>query len=424
MSVTTYETRLTRVEGEGLVKLIFGERNIERVEVHIVEAPRFVEYIMRGRKPAEIPEIASRICGICSVSYQVAAATAFERGMNIEVPYEEESLRNAIFISEHIKSNILHVLYLQLPDILGVSSSLEVFKKNPDLHKMAMDFFMWSRKAMKILGGRYHNIVNIRIGGVYKMPERSDVMSLSVEAEKAITNARKLAEFVFENVEKLPKYKQDMKMMALCDSINYPIVSKEICFDGRKFDVSGFEEEIKEEQVPYSNSLRYKTKLGEIYVVGPISRFSTSFFNLSEEVRRALRSFGYAPPLRNIHCSVVARAAELYEFSLRLADFIDSYRPVQVEAKEVQIAPGIYWGAVEAPRGILYHRYKVNEKGVVEEANIIPPTSQNLIAMEDFSMQHLSNLGLLGGENMKDEIAREVEKVIRQFDPCISCSVH
>jgi coenzyme F420-reducing hydrogenase alpha subunit len=109
---------------------------------------------------------------------------------------------------------------------------------------------------------------------------------------------------------------------------------------------------------------------------------------------------------------------------LRLADFIDSYRPEQVEVKEIAIAPGMYWGAVEAPRGILYHRYRVNERGTVEEANIVPPTSQNLLAMEEFSMEHLRKIGLVGGEELRGEKVKEVGKVIRQFDPCISCSVH
>ncbi|HEU97389.1 MAG TPA: hypothetical protein ENO36_00835 [Fervidicoccus fontis] len=188
--------------------------------------------------------------------------------------------------------------------------------------------------------------------------------------------------------------------------------------------MSEFEDEVLPEQVSYSNSLRYRTKAGEIYVVGPISRFSTSFYSMREEVRRMLKSFGFSPPLRNIHCSVVARAAELYEFILRLADFIDSYRPEQVEVKEIAIAPGVYWGAVEAPRGILYHRYRVNERGTVEEANIVPPTSQNLLAMEEFSMEHLRKIGLVGGEELRGEMVKEVGKVIRQFDPCISCSVH
>lgn len=424
MSVSSQEALLTRVEGEGKVKLVFGDRGLERVEVHIIEAPRFIEHVMRGRKPAEVPEIASRICGICSVSYLMASATAFERGMGIEVPYEQERMREAIFAAEHVKSNILHILYLQLPDLLGASSSLEVFKKDPSLHKMAIDLFMWSRKVMKVLGGRYHNVVNIRIGGVYDMPESSEVRALSVDAEKAITNARKLSEFVLENVDKLPKYEQKIRKMALCSYIEYPLVSREICYEGRRFDVSKFEDEVIPEQVPYSNSLRYRTKAGEIYVVGPISRLSTSFYSLGEEVRRMLKSFGFSPPFRNMHCSVVARAAELYEFVLRLADFIDSYKPEQIDVREINVAPGVYWGAVEAPRGILYHRYKVGENGRVEEANIVPPTSQNLLAMEQFSMEHLANIGLDGGREMREKMIAEVGKVIRQFDPCISCSVH
>jgi len=424
VSQASHEELLTRVEGEGKVRLVYGDEGIERVEVHIVEAPRFIEYVMRGRRPHEAPEIASRICGICSVSYQMAAAKAFEAGMGIDVPHEQERLREAIFTAEHIKSNVLHILYLQLPDLLGARSSLEVFKRDPHLHKMAVDLFMWSRKAMKVLGGRYHNVVNVRIGGVYSMPEQSEVRALSLEAEKAITNARALSEFVLESVERLPKYQQEMRKMALCSSVDYVLVSREICYEGRRFDVSRFEEEVAAEQVPYSNSLRYRTREGEVYVVGPISRLSTSFYSLRGEVRRMLKTYGFAPPFRNMHCSVVARAAELYEFIMRLAEFIDSYRPEQVEAREENIAPGIYWGAVEAPRGILYHRYRVGERGTIEEANIIPPTSQNLLAMEKFSLEHLRRIGMAGVNASREEAAKEVEKVIRQFDPCISCSVH
>ncbi|MEM0021631.1 MAG: nickel-dependent hydrogenase large subunit [Fervidicoccaceae archaeon] len=418
------EALLTRVEGEGKARLVFVNGRVEKVEIHIFEAPRFIEYIMRGRRPAEVPEIASRICGICSVSYQMAAATAFERGMGIEVPAEQDRLREAIFYAEHVKSNVLHILYLQLPDLLGAPSSLEVFKKDPSLHKMAVDLFMWSRKVMKVLGGRYHNVVNIRIGGVYRMPEIGEVASLSIDAERAITNARKLSEFVLESVERLPNYQQQIRMMSLCSSIDYPVISREICFEERRFDVSKFEDFVRPEQVPYSNSLRYRTREGVVYVVGPISRFNNSFYSLRSEVRRMLKSFGFAPPLRNIHHSIIARAAELYEFILRLAEFIDSYRPEQIELREPRIDPGTYWGAVEAPRGILYHRYRVGSRGVVEEANIIPPTSQNLLAMENFSMEHLYRMELVEKRESREKLIQEVQKVIRQFDPCISCSVH
>jgi coenzyme F420-reducing hydrogenase alpha subunit len=415
---------LTRVEGEGRANIVVGDGKIKRIEVHIFEAPRFIEFGLKGRKPIEAPEITSRICGICSVSYQMASAKAFEYGMGIEVPYEEEEMRKAIFINEHIKSNVLHVLYLQLPDLLNASSSLEVFNKNPEIYKMATDLFMWSRKFMKVLGGRFHNIVNIRVGGVYSMPEKKEVEALSSQSERAITYARKLSEFVLDNQDKFPSYEQKIKPLVLCDAIEYPFISRNICSDEMRFEISKFEEEVIPEQVPYSNSLRYRLRSGENYVVGPISRFNTSFYNLRGEVRRMLKSYGYMPPLKNMSYSIVARIAELYEFILRITDFIDNYRYVQVNEKSFEIKEGTYYGAVEAPRGILYHRYTVNKRGLIEDANIIPPTSQNLISMEAFSMYHLEKIGLINKAEQLEKAHQEVQKIIRLFDPCISCSVH
>ncbi|MGB9830916.1 MAG: nickel-dependent hydrogenase large subunit, partial [Fervidicoccus fontis] len=102
----------------------------------------------------------------------------------------------------------------------------------------------------------------------------------------------------------------------------------------------------------------------------------------------------------------------------------DNYRYVQVNEKSFEIKEGTYYGAVEAPRGILYHRYTVNKRGLIEDANIIPPTSQNLISMEAFSMYHLEKIGLINKAEQLEKAHQEVQKIIRLFDPCISCSVH
>lgn len=415
---------LTRVEGEGEVQLITKEGSLIGVEVKITEPPRFFEYLVKGRRAVDVPDVVSRICGICGVSYILTAVRAFEKSLGIEPSEEVEKLRLAILGAERVKSHILHAYYLHLPDFFNASSLPELVDRNPLLFNSASRVLLWSRKAMEVLGGRFHNVVNIRVGGVYGFPKIGKVAELLKEMPSVLSSFKYIADVVL-SLEKIPMDEHGLKLMAVYNGSTYPCIADSIYISygsgERIVPVSDFEKIVGCEQASYSNALRYKLIEGLEYVVGPLARFNIGYRHLSGESKDMLNSYGWRPPLKNVFQSIIARVAETYDTLIYLRDFLENYREPSSTPKfeKLEPGPGTYIAATEAPRGLLYHRYEVDDRGRIKYSNIVTPTAQNQASMEAVIMSVLKS-GALSGEKAV-EIA---QRVIRAFDPCISCSVH
>jgi len=417
---------LTRVEGEGEIHVYIKEGKLQDVEVRITEAPRFFEHIVIGRRAKDVPDMVSRICGICGSSYVLTAVRAFERGLGVKVPEYVELYRKAIHGAERIKSHILHAYFLHLPDIAGAGDFKELYRRNPAMFEDVVAVFEWSRKAMHTLGGRFHNVVNMRIGGVYGFPDKEDVLKVFRNVNEVEKRLLRFMDFVLSL--EIPSYEyklKGLKLLALYDGASYPEVADKVAVydfaNVELHDLKDFERITKVEQKSYSNALRYKLMDGTPYIVGPIARFNIGYGHLRGEVKELLKERGWQPPLTNMHQSIIARLAETYDTLLFLKEFAENYRRPDTSYVEVgEIKPGEYLAAVEAPRGILYHRYIVDYNGRISYANIITPTAQNQASMEKLVYDVALALDLTA----EDAILRTGAEVIRSFDPCISCSVH
>lgn len=410
---------LTRVEGEGQVVLRSSEGRVVSVEVKILEAPRFFEYLVRGRRYSEVPDLVSRICGLCGVSYMLVAAKAFERCLSIEVPEDEEKLRMAILGAERVKSHGIHIVYLHLPDFLGLGSLRELAESYSHIYTKGTKVVLWARRAMELLGGRFHNVVNIRVGGVYSFPAEEKVRQLGREVSEVLRSFLDVARFVM-SLGSIPSEAHRVKYMAVRGDGGYPWVGNRVATDdGAIVDVDGFENFVLTEQVGYSNALRYRLPTGEPYLVGPLARYNLYSDLLRREVREFLREYSYGSTLGNVYQSVIARIAETYQTLLELKEFFEEYKersPTRVEPKGIARTACV--AATEAPRGILYHRYNLTEDLRVRSCNIITPTAQNLASMENLIATKLLGVGA-------DSRALEIAKgIVRSYDPCISCSVH
>lgn len=415
---------LTRVEGEGEVQLIVKDGSLIGVNVKITEPPRFFEYLVKGRRAIDVPDIVSRICGICGVSYILTAVRAFEKGLGITPSEEVEKLRLAILGAERVKSHILHAYYLHLPDFFNASSLPELADRNPLLFNSASRTLLWSRKAMEVLGGRFHNVVNIRVGGVYGFPKLDKAVKLLKEMPEVLKSFKYMADVVL-SLENIPMDEQDLKLMAVYDGSTYPCIADNIYVshssEGKLVPLGDFEKIVRCEQADYSNALRYKLIDGLEYVVGPLARFNVGYRHLSSESKELLNSYGWRPPLKNIFQSIIARVVETYDTLIYLRGFLENYREPSTSptCERIEPTPGTYIAATEAPRGILYHRYEVDDLGRIKYSNIVTPTAQNQASMEAIIMRMLKDAAL----NMERAV-ETAKRVIRAFDPCISCSVH
>lgn len=410
---------LTRVEGEGEVVLRTENGKITGVEVRITEAPRFFEYIVRGRRYWDVPDLVSRICGLCGVSHIVTACRAFESCLGVEVPEHEEELRMAILGAERVKSHVIHIAYLNLPDLIGLGSIGELFESYAHIFQSASKIVLWARKAMETLGGRFHNVVNIRIGGIYSFPSLEKIRALSRDLDGILKEFIGLARFIL-GLRSISEEVHKLRYMTVACSENYCWASNEIVLDdGTRVDVESFENFVLTEQTSYSNALRYRLLTGEPYLVGPMARYNTYMKYLKDEVRELLEEFGWNKELRGVYQSIVARIAETYSTLLELKDFLSNYKERTASSlPRVSRVGGPCVAVTEAPRGILYHRYLLDSNLRVRSSNIITPTAQNLACME-----YLVE-GKLYGSTFDSRAVEVAKSIVRCFDPCISCSVH
>ena len=410
---------LARVEGEGGVWVKIKDGKIEYVEVNIFEPPRFFEAFLRGRSYLEAPDLTARICGICPLAYVMAASRAMEKILGIQVSEETDKLRKIAFYGEWIESHVLHFMFLHAPDFLGRHSIFDIAKENPQVVKDAVGLRKWGNRAIEIVGGRPVHPVGFRVGGLHRIIKKEELLPLLKNFNEVEKMAKNLLEFVV-NLP-IPEIEYDLVLMSLKGDREYPILKGVVANNlGGEFPEDDLEKNIMVEQKIYSNALHYRLKNGRPYITGPIARFNLNYDLLAPEVKDILEKAGYKAPLKNTYQSIVARAAETYHAVLEIKKLIESYSEPPQPYIEAEVRAGKGAAISEAPRGMLYHYYEVDENGRIVYANIIPPTAQNYAAMEE----DIIKVQDLIVNAPREKAQRVVEMTIRNYDPCISCSVH
>ncbi len=410
---------LARVEGEGAMQVKIRGGEVENVELQIYEPPRFFEAFLRGRDFQEAPDITARICGICPVAYMTSAFNAMEDALGVETSDGIHALRRIMYCGEWIESHALHVFLLHAPDFLGFESAWAMARDHREVVEGGLKIKAMGNELLRTVGGRAIHPINVRVGGFYKAPSRAEMQKLVPGLEEARELARQSVAWV-AGLD-FPDFEQDYEFVALRHPDRYAIE------DGRLVSGSGldigpgsYEEHFSEQHVPHSTALQSRMSDGGTYFLGPMARYSLNSSQLSNVAREAAEQAGLGEECRNPFKSIVVRAVEiLYAFdeALRL---IEAYEPPDPPAVEVEgkAATGTGWS--EAPRGMLWHRYRLTDDGSIAEASIIPPTSQNQARIE----QDLLEFVRPRVELPDDRLQWECEQAIRNYDPCISCSTH
>lgn len=409
---------LTRVEGEGALHVTLKDGALESVQLNIYEPPRFFEAFLRGRAYTEPPDLTARVCGICPVAYQVSACNAIEDACGVQVGDELVALRRLLYCGEWINSHALHIYLLHAPDFLGYPDIIGMARDHPQAVERGLSLKKAGNRLMEFIGGRAIHPINVRLGGFYSVPTRSEFAPITEQLRRALDDALATVQWVsgFE----FPEHELDDEFLALTASGRYPIENGAIARSaGPSFPVAEFSAHITESQVPYSTAL-HATLDGARYLTGPLARFSLNSSTLPTSAAQAAARAGLSAECRNPFRSIVVRAVEVVcaiEEALRI---IDEYQRPSRPFVDVPARAGVGHGVSEAPRGLLYHRYQIGEDGLVSAATIIPPTSQNQAAIEaDLARLVSGNLAL-------DDAALTAlcERLIRSYDPCISCSAH
>jgi coenzyme F420-reducing hydrogenase alpha subunit len=412
-------TSLSRVEGEGAMHVRVEDGHVTDVRLRIYEPPRFFEAFLRGRGYTEPPDITARICGICPVAYQMSACLAIEDACGVRVPDAVADLRRLLYCGEWISSHALHVYLLHAPDFLGYPSVVEMAADHREVVERGLVMKKAGNAILEAVGGRAIHPVNVRVGGFYRAPDRSALAALVPSLRGALDDALQTVEWVagFD----VPDFEHDHEYLALVEPGRYAIEhGRPRTTGGLDFDVRAFDAYVREEQVAHSTALHAHLADRGHYLTGPLARYALSHEWLSTLAKQAADAAGLGPVCRNPFRSIAVRAVELVYAIDEALRLIDAYEPPATVSVPCPPRAGVGYGATEAPRGTLFHRYELDDEGCIVAAQIVPPTSQNQAAIEDDLRRFVEPRLSLDDHRL----THECEQAIRNYDPCISCATH
>ena len=275
---------LARVEGEGALDLHISDGRLVTAKLSIFEPPRFFEALLRGRSYMETPDIVARICGICPIAYQMSAVHAIENAFGVKVGGQLRALRRLIYCGEWIESHALHVVMLHAPDFLGYPDAIAMARDHGDIVRSGLALKKTGNDLMRLLGGREIHPVNVKPGGFYRVPQRSELEPIAEKLkearDQAIALVRWVATFPF------PDFEQDYEFVALRHADEYPFNEGRVVSNRDiAIDIADYESEFEERHVAHSTALHSLLKRRGAYLVGPLARYALNFDRLPSSVR-------------------------------------------------------------------------------------------------------------------------------------------
>ncbi|MBR9676497.1 Ni/Fe hydrogenase subunit alpha [Candidatus Woesearchaeota archaeon] len=409
---------ICKVEGHANLELEIEGSRVKKCNLEAVEGSRFFEGLIIGRKYDDISEMVSRICGICSVGHTVVSLKATENAFGVKVTRQTEVLRELMTIGERIRSHATHLYFLCLPDYAGYSSALDMAPKYKKEIGRALEIVKVGNKLVRVIGGREMHPFTSIVGGFTKSINQEEKEDLIKSLKTILPEATKTFD-LFSKL-KYPSLNRDREHMSLKQIDEFPLLSGIIVSDkGFNTSPNTYASFIKENFDLYSTS-KFALKDNKEFVVGALSRLNNNYKLLEGSADRLLKKSGVKIPNNNPFINIVAQAVELVHWVeqgivlLEKTEFFEE-APVNFKPKKSR---GV--ATIEVPRGLLYHYYEYDKSGHITKANIITPTVQNLKSME-------SDIRILVSQILnkkKEDIILDVEKLIRAYDPCFSCSTH
>lgn len=410
---------LARVEGEGSLFVKIKDDKVSEVRFGIFEPPRFFEAFLRGRNYTEAPDITARICGICPIAYQMSAVHAMENAFDVKVEGQLRELRRLIYCGEWIESHTLHVYMLHAPDFLGYPDAIHLAKDHPEIVEKALKLKKIGNELVTLIGGREIHPVNVKVGGFYRVPYKKELKDIEEKLKWArdasIETAKLVATFKF------PDFERDYEYVALCHEKEYPFNEGRLKSNkGLDIPISDYDKYFVEDHVKHSNALQSKIRERGAYHVGPLARYNLNFDKLPKIVKETANEIGLGNTVNNPFKSIIVRSLEILFACEEALRIIKQYERPDEPSVKVEPDSATGYGCSEAPRGICYHRYRVDNEGIIRDARIIPPTSQNQKTIERDLWEFVPPRINLP----QDELTWQCEQAIRNYDPCISCATH
>jgi sulfhydrogenase subunit alpha len=417
---------VTRVEGHGNIYVNVKKGIVERCEWNVPEAPRFFEAMVVGRQWSELHHITSRICGICSIGHTLASLKATEAAMGIAISEQDLKLRKLALHGENLQSHLLHLGFLVLPDLMDVGSVIPLASSHPEEVKTVLRLHRTANEMSNLICGRTTHPQRLIPGGFSKIPSAKELSELRQKLKNSVPDLLVVAKLFSALSVKLPDFQRETEFIVLSSPEEYALYDGKIASsDTGVAPVNEYLALTNEYIVPTSTAKRAKHNR-DSYMVGALARLNLNYDKLSASAKQVAEMFKLKPVCYNPFMNSIAQLVEVVhsvDDSVRLIDELEAAglkMQSEYHKPDVKVKAGRGVGAVEVPRGILFHDYTYNTKGVCTKANCVIPTNQNHANIE-LDMKALVPMLL---DKTEKEIELTLEMLVRAYDPCISCSTH
>jgi sulfhydrogenase subunit alpha len=410
---------LARVEGEGALELAIDQQQIQQLKLRIYEPPRLFEKFLEQRSYQDVLDFVARICGICPVAYQMSAVNALESLFAFTPSEWVQNMRRVFYCGEWVQSHSLHIHLLAAPDFLGFEHTIAMAKDYPEEVKRGLRLQQLGNELISLLGKRSVHPIGACVGGFFSAPEPASVAALLPRLETGVKEAADLVRWVASL--DLPQQQQFFPCVALQETQRYAINHGNIVSNqGLNIPPSEFDQHFTEFQAAHSTALHCSLHQ-QAYLVGPLARLNLNHPQLPSASQQLINEIQLNLPSYNMFHSIIARALEIHYALSEALRILANYEYTQQYKLPVQIKAGTGYGCTEAPRGMLWQCYQVDAQGIIRSSRIVPPTSQNQARIEQDLKTALEHFGL---DQPNNALRAHSEMVIRNYDPCISCSTH
>jgi len=416
---------VTRIEGHGNIVVDIDKGKIEKLQWQVPEAPRFFEAMVKGRAYTELATITSRICGICSIGHTFASLKATEAAMGIKISETTRVLRELLLHGETLQSHILHVCYLVVPDLLKVDSVIPLIETHQEVVLLVTKLHRLANNLCDVIGGRTTHPIRARVGRFSKLPTKKELEEFRTRLVDAVDDLKKLAGVVKSLSPNIPDFTRETEYLSLTDPREYAFYDGQCMTTdiAKAIPADEYRRVVNEFVVPQSTA-KYGKFNRESFMVGALARYNNNHKQLSPLSREVAKLLGLNGKCYNPYMNNIAQVVESVFAVERAIAHIEWLmdRELEEENPEIKARAGRGVGAVEVPRGTLFHEYEYDDRGICVEANCVIPTNLNHNNIQ-LDFEKIVPELLQQGKSEK-EIRFYLEVLVRAYDPCVSCSTH
>ncbi len=405
---------ISKIEGSASLDIKIRNNNVKNIKLKVTESKRFYTQAIRNKNCLNVHQIVSRICGTCSIAHLICCIEAVEKALGIKPSEQTILLRKLAMYGTIIRDHALHLYFFVLPDIFDIDSILDI--ENIKIIEQAFKVKAAGNALSTVIGGRAVHPQYINVAHFSKIPTKDELKSVVNQLKSVREDVLDLIEILYKCDFNFTKEKNYVALITEDFSFLEGYIKS---IDGTRIEEENFWNYLNRIVIPYSQATGFQFE-GREYMVGALARMNLNKEALHKETKRDVEKYLKIFPSNNVYHNNLAQAIEILHSIDHSIEIIESREFKEENKPEIKIKAGEGVGVIEAPRGTLYYMLSINNEGKINYGNIVIPTAQNQIMME----KDIKDLVTQMLNESKHKIVHEIEKLIRAYDPCMSCASH